>query len=77
MDHGIGCDGIHFTVCPSVGSDITCEVRLFMEDIIPLEHDYQFLASQESMRQLCVPDKFIGIQRLVTIASFAEHVDVC
>ena len=29
------------------------------------------------MRELCIPDHFIGVQSLIAIASLAVHVEVC
>ena len=47
-----------------------------MQDIIPLQHDGEDLSAQEAMRKLGIPDKLIGIERSITIASLTEHVEV-
>ena len=47
-----------------------------MQNVVPLQHDHQFLSLQESVRELCVPDNLVGVERLVAIASFAVNVDV-
>ena len=76
MEHGIGCDSIHLAVGPSVGTHRAREVRLLVEDVIPLQHDGEFLSLEETLRKLCVPDELIGIERLVAISPLAEHVEV-
>ena len=47
-----------------------------MQNVVELQHYGEFLATQETVRELCVPNEFIRIERLVAIATFAEHVDV-
>ena len=76
MDHGIGCDGIHLAVGPSVGTHRAREVRLLVKDIIPLQHNGEFLSLEETLRKLCVPDELIGVECLVTVSPLAEHVEV-
>ena len=76
MEHGIGCDGVHLAVGPSVGTHRAREVRLLVEDVIPLQHDGEFLSLEETLRKLCVPDELIGIECLVAISPLAEHVEV-
>ena len=76
MNHAVRCDGIHLTVCPAVGAHRTGEVGLLMKDVIPLQHHGQFLATQETVRQLGVPYHFIGVQRLIAIAALTKHVEV-
>ena len=76
MEHGIGCDGVHLAVGPSVGTHRAREVRLLIEDVIPLQHDGEFLSLEETLRKLCVPDELIGIECLVAISPLAEHVEV-
>ena len=76
MDHGIGCDGIHLAVGPSVGTHRAREVRLLVEDIIPLQHNGEFLSLEETLRKLCVPNELIGVECLVTVSPLAEHVEV-
>ena len=49
VQHGIAGDGIHLTVCPTVGIDGAREVGLLVQDIVPLEHHGEFLATQEGV----------------------------
>ena len=76
MEHCVAGDGIHLTVGPTVSRYVTGEVRLLVQDIIPLQHHSKLLPFQESMRELHVPYKLIGVQRLVVITSFTEHIDI-
>ena len=76
MDHGIGGDGVHLAVGPSVGTHRAREVGLFVEDVIPLQHDGEFLSLEETLRELCVPDELIGIECLVAVSPLAEHMEV-
>ena len=76
MKHGIGSNGVNLRVTPSVGVHCTGEVGLLVQDVIPLQHDGERLAAQETVAQLCIPNEFVGIQRLVAVASFAEHMGI-
>ena len=76
MNHGVAGDGIDLTVCPAVGADRTREIRLLMENVIPLQHHCQRFSTQETMRQLHIPQQFVCVERTVAIATFAVHVKV-
>lgn len=47
-----------------------------VQDVIPLQHNGERLATQETMRDLGIPKQFIGVECLVTVASLAVHMDV-
>ena len=49
VHHGVAGDGVDLLVTPAVSVDGTCEVGLLSQDVIPLEHDREFLATQETM----------------------------
>ena len=76
MQHGIARDGVHLAVGPAVGRHVGRQVGLLVQDVVPLQHHSEFLATQEGLRELGVPQEFVGIHRLVGIASLAEHVEV-
>ena len=76
MQHGITRDGVDFLVAPAVGIDGAREGGLLAQDVVPLQHDGQRFATQETVRQLHVPYHLIGVQRLVAIAALAEYVEV-
>ena len=76
MQHGITRDGVDFLVAPAVGIDGAREGGLLAQDVVPLQHDSQRFATQETVRQLHVPYHLIGVQRLVAIAALAVHVEV-
>ena len=69
VHHGVAGDAVHLAVGPSVGRDGAAEVRLLIEDVIPLQHDSQLLAAQESVGELGVPDELVGVERLVAVAA--------
>ena len=76
MKHGVGGDGIDLLVAPAIGVDGTCEVGLFAQDIVPLQHDGKHLAPEEAVRQLGVPQQFVGIERLVVEAASAKTMEI-
>ena len=49
---------------------------MLLQNIVPLEHECELLASQEAMRQLGIPYHLVGVERLVGIATLAIHVQV-
>ena len=77
MKHRIRRDGVHLTVCPAIGIDVTGECGLLVQDVIPLQHNRQLLTTQETVRQLSIPYQFVGIQRGIAITPATEHVDIC
>ncbi len=76
MEHGIRRDGVHLLVAPAVGIDGAAEVGLFVQDVIPLQHDGELLAAQEALTQLCVPYQLVGVQCLVAVSALTETVEV-
>ena len=76
MKHSVRRNGIHLLIAPAVGIDGTGEVGLLVQDVVPLKHDGELLASQEAMTQLGIPDKLVGIESLVAVASLTEHVSI-
>ena len=61
VNHSIAGDGIDLTVGPAVGVDRTREIRLLMENVIPLQHHCQRFSAQETMRQLQIPQQFVCV----------------
>ena len=76
MQHGIAGDGVDLLVAPAVGINGSREGGLLAQDVVPPQHDGQWFATQETLRQLHVPYHLVGIQGLVAIAALAEHVEV-
>ena len=76
VQHGIAGNGVDFLVSPTVGVDGTCKVGLFAQDVVPLQHHSKHLALEEAVRQLSIPQQFVGIQRLVVVAASAKTVEI-
>ena len=76
MQHRIAGDGVYLTIGPAVGIHRSREVGLLVQDVIPLKHHGELLATQETMRDLSIPDEFVGVEGLVAITALAEHVDI-
>ena len=55
MQHGIAGDGVDLLVAPSIGIDCTSEVGLLVQNVVPLQHNGELLATQETVRQLGIP----------------------
>ena len=76
VEHGIGGDGVDFAVGPAVGVDGTGEVGLLVENVVPLKHDGEYLATEEAVAELCVPDELVGVECLVGITTLAVAMEV-
>ena len=76
VKHSVRSDSVDFLVAPTVGVDGTTEVRLFVENVVPLEHHGEFLALEETLRELGIPQQLVGVERRIAIAALAVHVHV-
>ena len=76
VEHSVRSNSIDFAVGPAISIDRTTEIGLFSQDIVPLQHDCKFLATQEAIRELRVPDELVGVQRGIGIAALAVDVEV-
>ena len=76
MEHTVARDGVVLRIRAAHRADRADERGLLLEDIIELQRDSERLALEETLRDLCIPDEFVGIHRRVVVASPALHVDV-
>ena len=76
MNHGIRSDSVHFAIGPPVSVYGAGEVRLLVQNVVPLQHDGEGLATQETVRNLGVPKQFVGVECRVTVTSLTVHMDV-
>ena len=71
MQHRIAVDGIILGIRTGCSRDGTREGALLTKDIVELEHDGQWLALQETLRELRIPYKLIRIHAAVAITAAA------
>ena len=69
MEHRIAVDGIILGIRTGCSRDGTREGALLAEDIVELKHDGQWLALQETLRELSIPYKLISIHAAVIIST--------
>ena len=69
MQHRIAVDGIILGIRTGCSRDGTREGALLTKDIVELEHDGQWLALQETLRELRIPYKLIRIHTAVVIST--------
>ena len=69
MKHRIAVDGIILRIRTGCSRNGTREGALLTKDIVELEHDGQWLALQETLRELGIPYKLISIHTAVVIAT--------
>ena len=69
MEHRIAVDGIILRIRTGCSRNGTRESALLTKDIVELEHDGQWLALQETLRELRIPYKLIGVHAAVIISS--------
>ena len=76
MHHHIAVDGIGPRIRALCCRDGAADVAPFAQDIIPLHRHRGGVAPQEALRELRVPDEFVGVHRLVIVSAAAALVDV-
>ena len=69
MQHDVAVDGVVFCIRPHRGGDGSAEVALLMEQVIELKHDGERFAFEEALRELHVPYKLVGVERVVGVAA--------
>ena len=69
MEHRIAVDGIILRIRTGCSRNGTRESALLTKDIVELEHDGQWLALQETLRELRIPYKLIGVHAAVIIST--------
>ena len=69
MKHRIAVDSIILGICTGCSGDSTREGALLTKNVIELEHDGKRLALQETLRELRIPYKLIGVHTTVIIAT--------
>ena len=69
MEHRIAVDGIILRIRTGCGRNGTRESALLTKDIVELEHDGQWLALQETLRELSIPYILISIHAAVIIST--------
>ena len=76
MNHTIASDGVILGITALGGRDDMADGGLLMQDVVELERDGESLALEEALRHLGIPDEFVGVHRVVGIATTALHVQV-
>ena len=71
MKHRIAVDGIILRIRTGCSRNGTREGALLTKDIVELEHNGQWLALQETLRELRIPYKLIRIHAAVAITAAA------
>ena len=69
VQHRIAVDGIILRIRTGCSRNGTREGALLTKDIVELEHDGQWLALQETLRELRIPYKLIRIHTAVVIST--------
>ena len=69
MQHRIAVDGIILGIRTGCSRDGTREGALLAKDIVELKHDGQWLALQETLRELSIPYILISIHAAVIIST--------
>ena len=69
MEHRIAVDGIILRIRTGCSRNGTRESALLTKDIVELKHDGQWLALQETLRELRIPYKLIRIHAAVAITA--------
>ena len=69
MKHRIAVDGIILRIRTGCSRNGTRESALLTKDIVELEHDGQWLALQETLRELRIPYILIGVHAAVIIST--------
>ena len=69
MEHRIAVDGIILRIRTGCGRNGTRESALLTKDIVELEHNGQWLALQETLRELSIPYILISIHAAVIIST--------
>ena len=69
MKHRIAVDGIILRIRTGCSRNGTREGALLTKDIVELEHDGQWLALQETLRELRIPYILISVHTAVIIAT--------
>ena len=69
VQHRIAVDGIILRIRTGCSRNGTREGALLTKDIVELEHDGQWLALQETLRELRIPYQLIGVHAAVIIAT--------
>ena len=76
VQHCIAGNGIILRITALHGVEDTANGRLLMQDIVELQRDGQCITPQERLRQLCIPNQFVGIHRCIAITTTALHIDI-
>lgn len=71
MQHRIAVDSIILRIRAGCSRNGTREGALLAENIVELQHDGQWLALQETLRELRIPYKLIRIHAAVAITAAA------
>ena len=69
VQHRIAVDGIILRIRTGCSRNGTREGALLMQKIVELEHDGQWLALQETLRELSIPYILIGVHAAVIIST--------
>lgn len=71
MKHRIAVDGIILRIRTGCSGNGTRESALLTKDIVELKHNGQWLALQETLRELRIPYKLIGVHAAIIISTAA------
>ena len=77
MEHRIAVDGIILGIRTGCSGDSTREGALLTKNVVELEHDGQWLALQEALRELRIPYKLIGVHTAVIISTATADREAC
>ena len=69
MEHRIAVDGIILRIRTGCSRNGTREGALLMQKIVELKHDGQWLALQETLRELRIPYILIGVHAAIIIST--------
>ena len=76
MNHTIAGDGVILGITALGSGDDMADGGLLMQDVVELERDGEGLTLEETLRHLGIPDEFVGVHRVVSIATTALHIQV-
>ena len=76
MKHCITRDGVILRIGTTHSRDNAAKRGLLMKDIVELQRNGKGFTLEETLRQLSIPDKFVGIQRSIVVAASTLHVHI-
>ena len=77
VEHGIRVDAVVLGIGTGHGSKGTAQGALLVQQVVELDHHGEGFALEEALRELGVPNQFVGVHRIVAVSSSAALAQVC